>query len=59
MKKSSALTAIFIVFLYVSVPAALSGQSDHITVVASESVKELMREKGPDLYIRMGIYKGY
>lgn len=59
MKKYSALTAILIVLLYVSVPAALSGQPDHMTVVVSESVKELMRAKGPDLYIRMGIYKGY
>ncbi len=59
MKKILGLAAIIVAVCFIFIPAGISEQAKTITVQASESAKEAMKVKGPDLYIRIGIYRGY
>lgn len=59
MKRILAFAAIFVVVCLFPIQPGFSQEDGGIKVKASESAKEAIREKGPDLYIRIGIYRGY
>ncbi len=59
MRRIIAFTVILLAVCFIAVPQGFSEPVKTITVQAPESVKEALRDKGPGLYIRIGIYRGY
>jgi len=58
VKKHFTISGAVVMIGAIFVLAMLDGQSNGIQVEASEEVQELMSQKGPDLYIFMGRYRG-
>lgn len=58
MKKHFIISGAVVMIGAIFLLAMLVGQSNGIQVEASEEVQQLMRQKGPDLYIFMGRYRG-
>lgn len=58
MSKRFVITGVIIAICVIFLIAVFAGQSDSLNVTVSEEVKGMMREKGTDLYVFMGRYRG-
>jgi hypothetical protein len=58
VRKRFVITGVIIAICVILLIAVFAGQSDSLNVTVSDEVKGMMREKGNDLYIFLGRYRG-
>jgi len=59
MRKAVLSTLLVLLVLGLFTVTGFAQETKDITVKADEEAVEVMREKGSDLYVNMGIYRGY
>ncbi len=58
MRKPLVITGVIIAICVISLIVVFAGQSNSLNVTVSDEVKGMMREKGTDLYVFLGRYRG-
>lgn len=58
VSKRFVITGVIIAICVIFLIVVFAGQSDSLNVTVSDEVKGMMREKGNDLYIFLGRYRG-
>jgi len=58
VRKPLVITGVIIAICVISLIVVFAGQSNSLNVTVSDEVKGMMREKGTDLYVFLGRYRG-